>query len=488
MSEDGRADSALFTRRVRDLLVGPPLTCPAATTVAEAARRMGGRAAGSIIVTGAEGAPVGIVTDRDLRRLLAAGGDGTGPVGAIMSSPLVTVEPGALAVEALLAMTRRNIHHLPVIEEGRLLGVISSGDLVRLQGAHPVALAREIEAQPGLDGLVAAAARVPAVVRWLLGAGAGIAEIGRIVAELNDRLVRRAVELEDAALAAESGRPAPAPYAWLAAGSEGRREQTLRTDQDNGLCWDDHGVDPALAGPWFARLAERLGRVLVALGFPRCEGGFMADNPRWCQPLSVWRAHFESWMSAPTPQHVLEACIYLDFRPVAGRTGVAEALRDWVTARAPRQVAFLRHLARAVVDRRSPLGWLGRLAVERRGPHRGRLDLKAHGVFPLIQAARVHALALGVAETHTLERFRAAAAHGALGPAELEQLEEAYAVVGRLRLRRQLACLDAGLTADNHVAPGELSRSDRLLLVEAFHAISSLRRSLAERFQTAGVA
>jgi CBS domain-containing protein len=482
-------DVALYVRRVADLLKGPPVTCATATPVGTAAQLMTERSVGSVVVTGADGGAAGILTDRDLRtRVVAVGRSGETPVSAVMSSPVVAIGPDALAFDALLEMTRRGIRHLAVAEAGRLLGVISSRDLVRLHGARPIDLARDIEAETSVDGLATVAPRVVAVVRWLVGSRVRAGEIGRLVAELNDRLVRRALALVTSAIEAEGhGRP-PVPFAWLAAGSEGRREQALKTDQDNGLVYRDPapGLEAATA-EYFARLATAMGAALARLGFPPCRGGFMASNPRWCQPESTWRGYFGAWMETPRPDALLEASLFLDLRPIAGDVEVGRELWDWVCARTPSQTLFLRHLAWSALERTVPLGWFGRFVVERAGDHRQALDVKARGVFPVTQALRVYALSIGAPDTNTLDRLAAAGAHGIFTPAEVTEISDAYDVMTRLRLVRHLACLDAGREPDNFVEPGALGKADRILLREAFRSISWLQRHLDDRFKASQV-
>jgi CBS domain-containing protein len=480
-------DPALFVRRVRDLVERSPVTCPPATPVAEAARLMSERSVGSVIVADAAGRPQGIVTDRDLRtRVLAAGLDPSTPAARVMSSPLLSVESEHSALDALLEMTRRNIHHLGVVAGGRLVGVLSSHDLLGLQDAHPVRVAREIESAADVDGLARTAWRVESVVRWLASGGAGPIHIGRIVAELNDRLVRRALALIEIDLEAAGHGRAPVAYSWLVAGSEGRREQTLKTDQDNGLVYRDPpaGAEVVTAA-YFERLATAMGETLTRLGFPRCPGGFMASNPRWCQPMSAWRRYFGSWMETPQPEPLLRASLFFDLRPIAGEEEVGRSLWEWVCETAPTQTLFLRHMAHAALDRQVPLGLFGGFVVERSGVHKDRLDLKARGVFPMAQAMRVYALSLGIRPTNTIDRLRAAGEQGIFTEAEVAELSDAYQVIARLRLSHQLACLDAGATPDNFIRPRTLGKTDRLLLKEAFRSVAWLQRGIEERFQTA---
>jgi CBS domain-containing protein len=489
-TESDRREVTLFVRRVRDLVQGAAVTCEPGSTVGEAARRMSRRGVGSIIVTGDDRAPLGIVTDRDLRtKVLARGLPADTPVTAVMSAPLVAIEPDRLAFDALLEMTRRNLHHLGVMEAGRLLGVVSSHDFMLLQGAHPVALVRQIEAQETVDGLAAVAVQVPTVVRRVARDGVGAIDLARLVAEINDRLVRRAVQLAEGRLAASgNGRP-PVPYSWLALGSEGRREQTFKTDQDNGLIYEDppkEAVDAAAA--YFGRLSQLVGASLVRLGFPPCEGGYMASNPRWCQPASVWRGYFSSWMTTPHPERLLYAAILFDLRPVAGDAAPGEALWAWVCDQAPSQTLFLRHMAWDAVQRTPPLGLFGRFVVERSGVNAGTLDLKARGVFPMTQAMRVYALSLGVPETNTVDRLYAIGRRGVLTSAQVSEARDAYEVLLRLRLMHQIARVEAGVPPDNLVDPRTFSKVDRLLLREAFRTLAWIQSMLADRFQTSGIA
>jgi CBS domain-containing protein len=476
----------LYVRRVRDLVKGPPVVCGPDTSVAEAARLMTSRGVGSVAVVDRGGAPVGIVTDRDLRiKVLAADLPGVVSVAAVMSTPLLSLDPARPAFDALLEMTRRGIHHIGVVTAGRLVGMLSSHDIILLQGAHPVGLMREIESQVSLEGLAAVAPRVHSVVKWLAEEGARAYDIGRIVAELNDRLVRRALALSVASLEAEGHGSPPVAYAWLVAGSEGRREQTLKTDQDNGLLYEDPPRDLApAASAYFGRLAVAMGAALVRLGFPPCDGGFMASNPRWCQPESGWRADFLSWLDTPNPEQVLRASIFFDLRPIAGDEGLGRALWDWICDRVPAQTLFLRHMAKAALEWRAPLGFFGGFVVERSGTHKDRLDLKARGILPMAQALRVYALSLGVRETNTVERLVAAGRHGVFTPAEVDDLRDGYEVISRLRLNHQLACLAAGRAPDNFIDPSGLRKADQVLLKQALKAVAHLQRAVEDRFHT----
>jgi CBS domain-containing protein len=487
VAERPSGELSLFLKRVRDLVKRAPVTCRADVSAVEVARRLGQEGVGSLVVVDDAGAPVGIVTDRDLRRKVVAEGrdPATTPARAIMSAPLVTLRPDSFAFEALLEMTRHRIRHVVVIEEGRAVGVVSSRDLLLLDTTHPVTLARELTRATSLEALAELGARVTALVRRLVDEGGSAYDVGQIVAELNDRLVLRVLGLTHGALE-EAGEPAPAvPYCWLVFGSEARREQTLRTDQDNGLVYADPPPEAAeAAAAYYARFAREAIEALVAVGVPRCPGDVMASNPRWCQPVSAWEGHFRRWIAHPAPDELLAASIFFDVRALGGAKPLAARLRAVVAAEAPGSVPFLRLLAHDVVSRRLPLTLFGNLATESSGPHRGLVDVKAAGTIHLVGAGRVEALALGHAETNTIQRFRLAAERGRYTPEEAREITDAYQHLMRLRLVHQLEQVALARPPDNWLDPARLSHADALLFRDALKTVERVQNGLRSRFVT----
>jgi CBS domain-containing protein len=481
---------SLFLHRARDFVKRSPVTCAPDVSVMEVARCLSREGVGSIVVVDPDGAAIGIVTDRDFRRKVVAEGrdPAATPVHDIMSKPLVTLPPAAFAFEAVLEMTRHRIRHVVLVEDGRASGVVSSRDFLALQTTHPVTLAREITRARSLDALAALAARVTTLVRRLVDERGTAYDIGQLVAELNDRIVVRVLALTAGALE-EAGEDAPPlRYCWLAFGSEARREQTLRTDQDNGLVYDDPPPHlAARAAEYYGKLADAAIQGLVHVGFPRCPADAMASNPTWCQPVSVWEGYFHRWMKEAGPEHVLTACIYFDARPVGGAPEVATRLLDGIRE-ASRHRAFLAYLARDVVERRMPLTVFGNVAVHRSGPHRGAVDLKGAGSLQLVGAGRLYGLSLALRETNTVDRIRAAAAQGLFEASEAREITDAYQHLMRLRLVHQLENLARGETPDNYITPSRLSRADALLMRDAMKTIARVQSGVRERFATDFVA
>ena len=447
---------------------------------------MTAQGASSIVVLDADGRPEGIVTDQDLRaRVIAAGRPPDDPVAAIMTAPLVTLSPEAFVYEALVEMTRHGIHHLLVVEAGRLLGVLSADDLLVLQATTPLEVARAIQSCGSLDELTGRVPELTRTTRRLFEEGLSGYALGRLVSEMNDLLIRRVLTLVLHDLEAEGLGEPPLAFCWLVLGSEGRREQTLRTDQDNALVYDDPPTGFAKpAAQYFGLLAERVIDGLLRLGYPRCPGGSMASNPKWRQPLAVWRGYFAEWARDTTAQNLMYASIYLDFRPLAGAARLAEALRDEVRAQAQAWRSFPRYLAKIGVSHRPPLGLFGRFALQRANGRRG-VNVKLGGMLLLTNALRAYAIELGLDETNTIERLEAAArAGGCFRPEERDDIREAYETIFYLRLRHQLARLSAGQPPDNLVDPRALSPSDQRRLKDAFRAIRRLQGKLEDRYFT----
>ena len=471
-------------RRLADLVTRPLLTCSVDQSFREAAARMTADATEALVVLDSRGQAAGIITDVDLRRAVAAGLDGSTRVEAVMASPLVTVDADAYFFEAVHALLRHRLHHLLVVEDGRPLGVLAEVDLLAARSQGPLYVARCIEQTDSLDRLAKLQPARIAAARLLHRAGLQPHEQVQITAEINDQLVGRVLGLLEGQLG-----PPPLPYCWLGLGSEGRREQTLRTDQDNALVYADPPPDRAeAAAAYFAGLAEQAVAALERCGLPRCKGGVNASNPRWCQPLGVWRDHFARWVHRPEQEALLNGAIFFDLRPVAGDPTLAVVLWDDLRSAIPRAHSFIKLLLREALAHRPPLGFRGSFHVETDGEHRGGFDLKWGGLMPVVETARVFALSRGITETNTLDRLRLLRTAGELSERDTEDLIAAYEFILSLRIRHHLDQLAAGYEPDDYVIPDQLGRVEASTLREHFKVIAQLQGFIQSQLQvgTAG--
>ena len=466
-------DLYLFSIRVGDL-VKTLRKVTVTATVQEAAILMSEYRVGCLLVHDAaeEEKIVGILTDRDLRgKVVAAGLDYKQPVATIMNSPVQTVLSQSLCFDVLLKMMATGIHHLAVERGGLIIGVITSHDIMLLQGHSPYYLFREIRAQQQIAGLYPLAQKIPEVIRGLIGEGAKAGNITQMIAILNDHILGRMLTL----LEKEMG-PPPVPYCWLLLGSEGRREQTFKTDQDNAILYADP-VDEAqrqASERYFTAFAAKAIDHLVNCGYPLCPGEIMAINPRWCQPMSVWKKYFEQWIAAPEPQELLNSIIFFDFRAGFGETQLAEDLRTHLNRQIAGRDLFLFHLARQCMETRVPLSFFKNFIVEKDGEHKNRLDIKRQGLTPFVDFARVLALKFGVKETNTLARLKALMEGEQIQEELWSAASEAYELQMQQRLIHQLRQIEAGILPDNHIDPADLSDLERRMLKDAFAVIERL--------------
>lgn len=457
-----------LTLPVKYLVKRPPIFVEPGATVAQAASIMQNARAGSLLVIGD---PPGIVTDRDLRdRVLSAGLGPETPVGRVMTHPVRTIDSDSLVFTALQLMLQENIHHLVLVEEGNIVGVVSATDLLHHQAGSPFYLRRALRDLEDPTTLARYSRDIATAAQSLLRGGVGAPQIGQIVSTLNDTLVERLVQISERALG-----PPPTEFAWIVFGSEGRSEQTLLTDQDNALIYAE---DSNIARTYFAALAERVVSGLIQVGFPPCPGGFMATN--WCKPLAEWQQLFRGWIRLPEPAALLDAAIFFDFRAVAGALSL-ESLEQLI-AGAKNEKTFLVHVMNGALVPHPPLGFFNRLRSEN-----GAVDLKKGGIGPVVGLARAAALAAGSRERSTLQRLSVAGAAGAiLNEASARDLAEIFPFLLGLRLRSQLAARESNQPLTNCVRLAELSMLERRHLKEAFIVIKQNQEFLGSRLDRLG--
>ena len=462
-NEEAHARQSM-TSLLSTLLRRAPVTCQAQAPLREALTVMRDLRIGSIVAVDEAARPVGILTERDLLdRIVLAGHSLDQPLASVMTPDPHSIDEKASAFDAALLMARHTIRHLPVTRGGMLVGVVSERDLFSLQRIGMREVGRAINQAEGAEALAAAAANVRALAQNLLSQGMAAEQLTQLIVALNDRLVERAI-----GICAQATGIATTEVCWIALGSEGRMEQTISTDQDNGLIFTPSpGTSAEASRDRLLAFARQVNDLLARLGFPLCQGGIMAGNPKWCLSAAEWQERFSDWLRNPTPDALLNAAIFFDFRPLHGNTVLADTLRAWLCAEAPKRPAFLRMLAANALGNNPPLNLFGELKGS------GKVDLKSQGARPFIDAARVLALADGIAATHTTQRLRLAAArHG--DAREAEAMIEAFEFVQTLRLARQFESLiDGG--PPNQIEIASLNELDRRILKESFRQARKLQ-------------
>ena len=473
------ADQQTLLQPVRALLRRAPVTCESGTPLRAALARMSDAAVGTIAIVDPERRPLGIFTLTDLLdRVVLPGVDLAAPVATVMTPSPGAVDEEITAQEALAVMAEKGYHQLVITQRGALLGVISERDLFALQRVSMQHVMEGVRGARDVAALERAAADIETLTDNLIAQGAAAESLTHTITSLNDALTVRLFELLK-----PSHELAGADWCWLSLGSEGRREQTIVSDQDNALVFEPRGADPEPARARLLAFAAAANAALARLGFPLCTGDIMARNPAHCLTGDEWRLRFAGWMREPAPDALLAANIFFDFRPLAGDASLAHRLRRWLVDVAPESRLFLRLRATNALAVEPPLGVV-RSFVTVDGPHGATLDLKTHGTRIFVDAARALALAFGIAETGTAARLRLAGRRFGMEERQLGAIVEAFHFLQLLRLRAQRGPVtaepgaDAGPAGSNHLDPYALNELDQRMLKEALRQAGLLQQLL----------
>lgn len=469
----------LFNAQLLELVKNPPEIVSQSTDIRTAADRMSTLGLSSLLVQDGFQSIVGIITDKDLRsKVVAKGLSVNSPVHRIMTGPVNSISARALCFDALLQMMVDQVDHLAVEDCGEIVGVISAQDIMVFQGASPLFLFREATGQRKIEGLYGLAQRLPLLIRTLIEEGGKAHKITKMVTILNDHILSRLISLQ----CEEMGEP-PALFCWLMLGSEGRKEQVFRTDQDNALVYEEPRGKPASAEAeaYFKEFTRHAVDHLLACGYPKCKQDIVASNPLWCKPYSVWESYFDHWMTTPFPREISRSSIFFDFRG-ANDQKIAHSLRSKLGFQAQRRHIFLSNLAGDCLRSRPPLAFFRNLIVEKGGDRFYRLDIKERGLSPFVNFARLMALKHGIEETNTVERMRLLYEQGFLARDLYVDMKEAYEFQAQLVLVHQLEMAESGRVPETFIDPVELSDLEKRTLKEVFKTINIMLDFLREQF------
>jgi len=397
--------------QVRDLLRHAPVMIDSQSSIREAARLMSTENVSSVLVM-QEDKLGGIVTDKDLRqRVLAMDLDPALEIERVMTGDPMTLSADSGVDDALLLMMRENYHHLPIMDEGRPVGLVTAGDILRAQSEHPLRLVRDIRKKRNSDELIELSRRLPLLFERMVILGRDVEQIGRMVTHITDAFTIRLIELAEELLGAP-----PMRYAWVAFGSQAREEQTARTDQDNGLILERKASEDE--AQYFSRLSELVCDALDRLGYVYCPGEIMALNVKWRVSIAKWKRHFDSWIDEPEPKSVMHSSIFFDMRCVRGASELVDQLLSYATRRAKENHIFRRFMAVNVLEHRPPLGFFRRFVQEDDGTQSEGLNLKHRGIVPITDLVRMRALEAGIMEANTFKRIEMASAAGVMNESD----------------------------------------------------------------------
>jgi len=477
---EGMRDLSAMKLEVSGLAAHAPVIVDIATSIRDAAIIMTDEHVSSIIVT-KNNKLEGLVTDRDVKsRCVAAGIDYNEPVSVIMTKEVKSVKRSSLLSEALLLMTKFNIHHLPIMDEDMPVGMITTSDVIRHLSTSPALIASDIYQANSLQTLMKISSRLPELQLQLSLSSSTAKHIGEVFSSITDAITSRLIELAEK----EHGAP-PVKYVWMAAGSQARNEQTSHSDQDNALiisdqCTTEHET-------YFRNLANYVCDGLNACGYVYCPGNAMASNQQWRQPLNQWIENFSSWINTPEPKALMLSSIFFDMRPVHGDFSLFNTLQTKIMEQANNNENFLSQMVGNALTHQPPLGFFKNFVMINDDNHKNTLDIKHRGIVPITDIARIVALENGIKACNTTERLEQAFKCHALSEEMHSNLIDALEYIGSLRIRHQAKNIRSGLDADNYLPIKELSGIEKNHLKDAFSIIKTMQKFIENRYPASRV-
>ncbi len=456
---------------VSEFPLKPPVFCADTDTVPIVAKKMSEKNI-SYCLVGDENKLKGIITDKDLKEKVLA--KNLNPrevyVKQIKSYPVETISDDNFVFEAVLKMIQKNIKRLPVVKEGKVIGVIEDRDIFIKQSKSIVHLASQIDSTKEIDELRELYFGLEDTVSTMFKTGKDIEILQKYISEINDRFVKKAVQI--AVDTVKVGND----FVFMVLGSEGRKEQTINTDIDNCLVYLKEDEKDK-----FLRLGEKVIDILLKIGFPECSGKVMASNPEWNMSYQEWKRTVNRWISLPDPVSIMNTSIFFDFRAVCGSIEISENLRRHIFNQVQENKNFLAVMAMKNLDMEPPIGFFRDFIVEKSGEHTDELDIKKGGIFPIVYGIRILSLENKVSETSTVDRIRKLKSK--IGEALSEELIESFKFMQNLRLKFQLKKLSEGKPPDNYIKPKELTKLEKDLLKDAFKVVKRFQEMIGVHFR-----
>lgn len=472
-------ESPLLRKRVSEIMTKSPVTCHLHTPVTVVARLMADYRISSVVVVNDEGFPVGLITEKDLVNKVV-----TRPswqvenltADLVMDEKLVKLRVDDFFNKALLTVVKHQVKHMIVMDGDQLAGILTLRDLIKTRSTGSLWVTDKIETARNLDDLVKIGHEVDNFLNALVAERASVPELFEIITEMYDKLTCRVIELCEKEMICRGYGPPPVEYCWINMGSAGRKEQTLRTDQDNAIIYADGDTDSA---SYFHILGNRVVEELVRTGFAWCKGGVMASNPQWCRSLSQWKGVVTEWTTRAEPKDIRMLTIFLDFRPVYGARSLGQELWRHIFDVFRKPVTHF--LTEEEILVQVPLTFLGGFATEKKGPHKNEINLK-NACRHIVNCVRVFAVRKEITESSTLGRLSEMMQSGILPREDGEFIQNAFETLMMLRIRENLKKFKQGKEEFNYINPYSLSKTEQSLLKVAFSAILRLQKLTSTHF------
>jgi len=473
------ASLLLNFRRPSGQICREAVSCQADLAIQEAAALMARHRVNALIVKPPAGIPVGIVTDSDLRnRVIAAGIRPDVPVSRVMSAPLYSTGSQTPVSESLRLMDHFHINHLVIRSEAdEILGILQRGDMERLIHTDRPGEILLTGSTITNSELSEQFQRLPHLVAMLISSGARTELITGMTTQTADEITRSlATSIE-----AELG-PPPLPFAFVTLGSEGRSEQTLLTDQDNALIYEEPPeIQAEKVSTYFQAFGARMNRLLAQAGYALCKGEVMAGNPTWNQPLSVWKRYFTNWIHNPDPQNLLEISTFFDLRAPFGATALVIDLEEHIHQSLRNSPSFFGHLARVCLNYKIPLGLFGKIHTESSAETPNRINIK-NPIRVIVNLVRLYAMANDIRRTNTLERISGLYEKGIFSRSLYQDLRFAFDFLMIRQFQSQIMAYREARQPDHFIDLDGISTIEVDTLKAIFSQISGFQNRLKHDF------
>jgi CBS domain-containing protein len=462
----------ILNQRLQDLILSFPDTISSASTIRDAASRMAVVDSNCLLIEDPSQNIVGIITDQDIRsKVVALGVEPSANVRVAMTNPIPAINRNRTCFDALLEIVTEDADHLAVEDSGRIVGVMSAGEIPAAQGVSPLFLSRQVSNQRDFEGLREISRKIPLVIRSLIEGGAKASDVGSMITSLKDRILHRFLELTQMSI----GR-APIPFSWMTLGQDGRCEQDLETEHHHALMYSDPQDEEAarIADEYFAQMTEiPIGPIFEHRRLHHAEHGRRVDH-RWRKDCSTWRRYFDELMAAPGLRRAASNPDLFDFRVTCGDCDLGESLRRHMLGVVRKRHDLFQRLFDDLLTNQPPLSFFRDQVVEKTGEKRPGLRLKFRGIKPIVDFARILALKYGVKQTNTLARLRSLSESGILQSGLFRDIKEAYEFQMQMILIHQLEKLESGADPDDFIFTADLPELERHMLKEIFRVISDV--------------
>ncbi|WP_242917624.1 DUF294 nucleotidyltransferase-like domain-containing protein [Pontibacter liquoris] len=473
------ASDQLYSRKMESVAYRELVTCPADTPVYEVARLMAEHRVSCSFVTDAGQKVFGYVTDITLRdNVVARKADVNGPVSAIMDNPVVAINTQAFVYEAILLMFHTKTRYLLLEENGQYIGFTSRNRLLSEQAQSPFMFIQSVKLAQSVDELRRKWQKVPEIVYQLLHRGVKPEIVNQVITTVSDTIALKVIETT----LNEMGTP-PAKFAFIVLGSEGRQEQTLKTDQDNAIIYEDKANEQReLVRAYFLRFAELVSERLDTIGFSYCTGGYMAKNTKWTHSLSHWKRNYQSWMQEPEPATVMKFAAFFDCRLIYGEPVIMDELRTFLDEELQKPLGrFLYHMANNALQYVPPLTYFKNIRTFTKDK-RDVFDIK-RAMTPIVDLVRVHALKSRIFKTNTGERLVALKDLGVFTEVQYHELMQSYYYLMSMRLRKQATqIIHDKVEPENYIDLQSLTKIEQVTLKEIFKIIADFQTSMKVKF------